>query len=824
MFVRWSGRLRRARNWVARSNWLTWWLRLPVSNSDPAARGIVLVQIDGLSLHEFRRALAVGRLPFLQWLIEKQRHRVHRLYSGIPSSTPAFQGELFYGRKTAVPAFCFQDRTDGTVLRMSSPDAAARVEAELGSAEPLLEAGAAYCNIYSGGAAEAHFCAATVGWGPVWTALNPVKLASLIVIHAASMLRIVCLGGIELALAIWDFGHGLILRKDFWQELKFIPARVAVCTVLRELTTIGVAIDLNRGLPIVHCNLLGYDEQAHRRGPSSAFAHWTLKGIDTTIRRMWKAAKNSPRRDYDLWVYSDHGQEETIPYRHIHGDSVQEAIAKILSDEIAEQAKVRESSADPMPLEPRYQHDVVERRARPVAERAEWLTAGRWKWWSRTARGSNSAEERTSDKETPRDGPSFEITAMGPLGHLYLSPVPPGEALSRLADRIVREAHVPSVSYSTSADSVVVVTEQCHLRLPEDAEKVFGKDHPFLDDVVRDWIRLCQHSCSGDLVLNGWRLGQAPISFPNEHGAHGGPGPNETCAFALVPGDIPAPSAAGRDYLRPLDLREAILVEQGRRARSFSMVPVHREVVNGQLRVMTYNVHHCMGMDGRLSIERIARIIRQCRPDIVGLQELDVAHGRSGGWDQAREIARLLEMDFRFHPAWQIAEEQQGDAILSRLPMELVRAVPLPSNPNRMSITPRGALWARIDLWEAPLNILNTHLDVLPTQHSVQVEALLTAEWLDHPECTSPTILCGDFNFGPGSKSYRRIQSRLRDAQLSLPSHKPHATWLSSRPLRRIDHVFVSHGIQVVNVEIVDTELARVASDHLPLVVDMLPY
>jgi len=119
---------------------------------------------------------------------------------------------------------------------------------------------------------------------------------------------------IELFLALFDFVSGVIDGHDLFKELKLVPTRVGITILLRELITMGAKIDIARGMPIVHLNLIGYDEQAHRRGPSSKFAHWTLIGIDDAIARIWRAAKGSACRDYDLWIYSDHGQEKKISY------------------------------------------------------------------------------------------------------------------------------------------------------------------------------------------------------------------------------------------------------------------------------------------------------------------------------------------------------------------------------------------------------------------------------------------------------------------------------------------------------------------------------
>ncbi len=95
------------------SNWLIKRLRLPVSKADPNAPGLLLIQIDGLSRRELETAFAQKRMPFLKHLA-KSSHSMGSFYPGLPSSTPSVQSELYYGVKTAVPAFSFRD-TDGQI-------------------------------------------------------------------------------------------------------------------------------------------------------------------------------------------------------------------------------------------------------------------------------------------------------------------------------------------------------------------------------------------------------------------------------------------------------------------------------------------------------------------------------------------------------------------------------------------------------------------------------------------------------------------------------------------------------------------------------------
>ena len=239
----------------------------------------------------------------------------------------------------------------------------------------------------------------------------------------------------------------------------------------------------------------------------------------------------------------------------------------------------------------------------------------------------------------------------------------------------------------------------------------------------------------------------------------------------------------------------------------------------GMPRILTYNVHRCVGVDGELNLARTAKVIAQSRPDIVALQELDVGRARTGGVDQAHAIAEILGMTFHFHAALQVEEERYGDAILSTFPIRLMRAGPLPTSKAVRGLEPRGALWVKIQLGEVELDVVNTHLGLVPHEQRAQAKALLSEEWLGHPDCTDPAILLGDFNATPRHAAYRGLAERLRDVQTSAPRRKL-PTFPARLPMLRIDHVFTSRSVAVSGVHAPRNALTRRASDHLPLVVD----
>jgi hypothetical protein len=618
MITLWYKRFRQWRRRLSRSEWLVRLLGLARIHEEEPLPGLVMIQIDGLSRRQLERAMERGDAPFLRRLQRLEDYELVSFYSGMPSSTPAVQGEIFYGVKGVVPSWGFHMGESSSAVTMFRYEAASAVQAELEKNPGLLSDGSAYADIYSGGAQEAHFCAARMGWGDILEEMNPLRIVIAVVLNFVVLLRILALAVVELVVAIVDFVHGVLNRYEFKEELLNIPARVGVGVIMREIITRGAMLDVARGVPVIHLNYLGYDEQAHRRGPSSALAHWSLKGIDDCIKRLWRAAQRSRERQYQVWIYSDHGQEETTPYFNENGRSIQEAVAAVF-DRKWEEDRSR-----------RHDHGAQ-------LERARWL-GGR-----RTQRIMRNAPTAPSDNEEL-------VVAKGPTGHVYAPDKLSGAEETRIARALVREANVPLVLAKAGPGRAKAWTAEGVFQLPEDAEKVLGEDHPFLSAVTEDLIRVVHHPWSGSFLISGWRPQGKPLTFPLENGSHAGPGREETHGFALVPRHVSIARPA-KGYIRPLELRAAAM-----RLRRFGAhCPVEPEEVSPMqthtgLRLMTYNVHGCVGMDGRLDIHRLAEVIQQYDPDVVALQELDVHRSRSGGIHQAEALAHALEMDFTFTP------------------------------------------------------------------------------------------------------------------------------------------------------------------------------
>ncbi len=768
MFTKLHSFWRKTKRFFSRAAWAPVLLGLDRSGQDAEEPGLVLLQIDGLAFQRMKAALEDGRLPFVKRLLEREDYKVREFYPGLPSTTPAVQGELFYGVKAAVPAFEYRRAADDKMVKMTDFSAASHVEDELRKkGMGLMADGSAYSNIYTGGADEAHFCSSFVGWTQDRSIKSSLRLLVFLLLNLHIVLRVAVLGMVEMGLAVLDVLRSRKAFRELPLEIKFIPVRMLITVVMRELIVFGVRMDLIRGLPVVEANFLGYDEQSHRRGPDSAFALWTLKGIDFALRRIFREAELA-KRDYHVWIYSDHGQEEVTSFSELTGKTIRQVVHDTLNQP--------DSS-------PTRTHAGVEHL------RANWLG-----FFSRLVHPDQQKSH------------GVQVSASGPISHVYLPDDVAPDQCRTLAQQLVHDGKVPMVMWKEGEGAVVMDAER-NYALPVEGQELFP-DREDCEMIMEDIVRLAHHTDAGDLVLLGWRRNEKPVTFAVEAGAHGGPGSVEMTGFLLAPDEM---GLFEKGILRPKDLWRAALQFQGR-VEELAQVEDPRVKSDKSLRVVTYNIHSCLGMDGRYSARRIARALARLQADVICLQEVDVKRARSGLVDQAEVIAKQLGMKHYFHPVvLQDESEEFGNAIISRLPLRLVRWEMLPAHKGYRAC-PRGAILVEVQNGKIPVHILNTHLSLLSRERQMQVKELSGEEWLGSIQ--GPLVMCGDLNMGITSRECKVLleSSALETAAAGV------RTWPSAMPLRQIDHVLVSSEMVINDLRVAHTSLTRVASDHLPLV------
>lgn len=227
-----------------------------------------------------------------------------------------------------------------------------------------------------------------------------------------------------------------------------------------------------------------------------------------------------------------------------------------------------------------------------------------------------------------------------------------------------------------------------------------------------------------------------------------------------------------------------------------------------QLTAATWNIHGGVGTDGRYAPERIVDVLKEIDADVVALQEV--------ASEQAHEnFLRDLERATGFHLVAGLLRQRRGsdfgNAVLSRYPVQSVEHIDLCVD----NYEPRGALDVCIDIGlPTPLRVMATHLGLRPGERREQVRRILAVVERDNPH---PTLLMGDLNeWYLWGRPLRWLHSHFREIPVAPP------TFPARRPMFALDRIWVSPAGSVRRLTRHASPLARVASDHLPLVAHIM--
>lgn len=229
-------------------------------------------------------------------------------------------------------------------------------------------------------------------------------------------------------------------------------------------------------------------------------------------------------------------------------------------------------------------------------------------------------------------------------------------------------------------------------------------------------------------------------------------------------------------------------------------------------RLITWNLHHGEGTDGKLDLGRIAEVIKARKPHAVALQEVDRNCARTGGVDQAAELGRLTGMTPVFRKAMDYDGGEYGLCFLTSTAPVSSAGISLPPNQE-----PRTAQSVTLSLPGGSLTLINTHLDfVKGPARAKQVEGLLS--WAATLPGTA--LLAGDFNAVRGDE----VMTAVTSAGWELPVKDGNpATVPALRPKNEIDFIALrpAGSLKVLRHEVLDEGLC---SDHRPVLMEVIPF
>jgi phospholipase D1/2 len=211
--------------------------------------------------------------------------------------------------------------------------------------------------------------------------------------------------------------------------------------------------------------------------------------------------------------------------------------------------------------------------------------------------------------------------------------------------------------------------------------------------------------------------------------------------------------------------------------------------------VASYNVHGCVGLDGREDVERIGAVLRELDADVIGLQEV--------GTTQLSHLASLMGLHPVHGPLLHRLDTDYGNAILCPQPPSAVRFIDLQIGRRE----PRGAIDADIEVDGQPLRVIATHLGLLGNERRRQMRLLRDTLRATSPRV--PLVILADLNeWFAGARTLRSLLDFGGRSVRSFPS-----SW----PALALDRVLVQPAHLVGEVRAHVSPIACVASDHLPV-------
>jgi len=237
-----------------------------------------------------------------------------------------------------------------------------------------------------------------------------------------------------------------------------------------------------------------------------------------------------------------------------------------------------------------------------------------------------------------------------------------------------------------------------------------------------------------------------------------------------------------------------------------------------RLRVLSYNIHKCIGgVDRRYEPNRVVEVIRKLDIDVAMLQEVDAGVPRSNHDQQVELLGEELGMPYRaWYPNVDVrGGGKYGNAILSRYPLIETTNIDVSLRFKKRRSVLHGVLRVRHDDIDRTIHVFNMHLGLARYERRRQLAMFLDSQPFSHLHHDTPIVVGGDLN-----DVYGGLGALLAPAGFRGIERRP-LTFPAWGPMRALDAIFVRGSVDFLQLARCDTQLARRASDHRPLVAEV---
>jgi uncharacterized membrane protein YvlD (DUF360 family) len=493
--------------------------------------GLLVVQVDGLSLPVLSEAIRAGRMPVLGRLVRSGESTLHPWIAMLPPTTPASQAGILHGKNDGIAGFRWFEKATARLLVANHPEDAAEIVRRISDGRGLLaDDGASIGNLVTGDAPRSYLTMATI---EDRAPSDDGRRLRGFFVTTVNYIRLLVLMGGEVAKELYQAERqgGRSVEPRMHRGLHFAIERAATNIAMRTVSTALVIEEMYGGAPTIYVDYTGYDAISHHCGPEREEAIDALEGIDRAIGSLLKAARYTGR-PYRMVVLSDHGQCLGATFQERYGRPLEAIIAALLPGTmtVVGTTDAGESAG-------------IGRRITAEFGRGSGLGPLVARRLPRTLPRSGGGTASGSDETTP----DVVVASSGSLAHVYFTSQPDrmtSEAIEMrhpgLIEALAGHPGIGALVVRTAAGHVLAVGAHGRLDLTtghlDDADPlaVYGTR---ASDALR---RLEGFPNAGDLILLGAvdHVTGEVTGFEELVGSHGGLGGWQTEPFILHPATL----------------------------------------------------------------------------------------------------------------------------------------------------------------------------------------------------------------------------------------------------------------------------------------------
>ncbi len=530
----------------------------PFDAASHPGHGLVMMEIDGLSYHHIKKAIADGLMPTLKEMMEGQDGKVpyvlSRVDCGIPSQTSACQAGIMFGDNYDIPAFRWYDKDLGRLI-VSGKDAG-MLNARYANGNGLMRGGSSIDNMLNGDASKSLLTLADLQTADKAQQKQRTEDIYLLMLNPYFLMRTLALFFGTVLRELWEGWQQK--RQNVYPRLNRLHGaypfvRAATSVLVRDISANLTVLDIIRGSPSIYVTWPGYDEVAHHSGPWTKDAFGELQRYDRVIARIRRTIAEKAPRPYDLVILSDHGQSFGPTFLQRYGVSLKQFIEQQLPQGVTVR---QEMGGDDAGLSMTAMSGELESMQREgMTGRAGGMVV---------KQGTKALNRAQAEREQAPGDEHAHVTAFGSgnLAQVYFDLHPRKIMLSELdaaypgmVQALVQHEGIGIVCGYADDGTPVVLAKNGRRNLHtgevegEDPLKLYAPDDANAFGAAsvetRAWQvrRVMDFPHAGDLMVLSTVYPDGTVAALEELiGNHGGLGGEQTDAFLFHPADMEAPA------------------------------------------------------------------------------------------------------------------------------------------------------------------------------------------------------------------------------------------------------------------------------------------